>query len=144
VKHIKNPIQNEFTLCGIAFDAGDSGDAEEGNPEFAFHLRFADCIQCRQLALFCAEQAEPLRVVRAAIMDDRGGIHSVPKPGRHHDVIREMVKRGHPKPIPNLNQGFVLSDGRFVNRKAAAQVARKAGQLRSEVRGCGLCSEDVW
>ena len=33
-------------------------------------------------------------------------IHSLPRPARHHDIIREMVNNGYPKPIKG-EQGFI-------------------------------------
>jgi hypothetical protein len=89
-------------------------------------------------------QAEQLRVVRAAIRDSYGGVHSVPIPGRHNDVIKQMVEVGHQPPI-KYEQGFVLSDGQFVRRKPAALIAIKAGQCTTiRLPGQGLLSEDVW
>jgi hypothetical protein len=92
-----------------------------------------------------------LRVEAAAIRSDTGDgmVYSVPRPGRHHDVIRHMRAHGYEGGVQGGLQGFVLSDGRFVMRKAALQVARKAGQLleRAPTAGSwahGLFSEDVW
>ena len=70
--------------------------------------------------------------------------YTVPRPGRHHNVIRKMVEAGRPKPISG-KQGFVLSDGRFVGREEARVVAFEAGQLKQPARFSDkLFSEDVW
>lgn len=89
-----------------------------------------------------SEISETLTVECAAILDDDKRIWSVPRPGRHHNVIALMGSafRQH------FEQGFVLSDGRFVMRKAALRVATEAGQI---IKGPtapqhGLFSEDVW
>ncbi len=86
-----------------------------------------------------------LYVVRAAIRDDFGGVHSVPIPGRHHDVIRQMRDAGYKGPIGGDHQGFLLNDGRFVSRKVAGALVRKNGQLgRARMIGSLLTSEDLW
>jgi hypothetical protein len=85
-----------------------------------------------------------LTVVAAAIVGFDGKVYSVPKPGRHHDVIRMMVESGHPKPITG-EQGFLLSDGRFVDRESAKIVAINAGQLLARAsHSSDLFSECVW
>lgn len=87
---------------------------------------------------------QPLRVVRAAILDKFGGVHSLPRPARHDDIINSMVAKGLPRPITG-EQGFLLNDGRFVMRKAAAHIAISAGQCtKIELPGMGLLSQDVW
>ncbi len=85
-----------------------------------------------------------LSVVSAAVSKD-GTVYTLPRPARHHDVIRHMheqgVSRGH------SDQGFVLNDGRFVMRKPALRVAEEAGQILEGAklrRVHGLFSEDVW
>lgn len=85
------------------------------------------------------------RVVAAAIKQG-AMICSVPRPGRHHDVIREMAKAGIPIPI-NGEQGFLTSDGLFVNRRLGLDIALVEEQLIQKTGGVGselLFSEDVW
>lgn len=87
-----------------------------------------------------------LYVEKAAIALGDGSFYAVPRPKRHSDVIDIMVKDGHPTPITG-EQGFVLSDGRFVDRKEAYVVAKEAEQFVEtyEERMPGtLFSEDVW
>jgi len=77
----------------------------------------------------------------------------VPRPGRHHDIMRAMARAGLPIPITG-RQGFVTSEGKFVNRTEARQIAEKAAQLiagRRDAKGVPyvfehpeLFSEDVW
>jgi hypothetical protein len=77
---------------------------------------------------------------------------SVPRPGRHHDVIRACAKSGMPTPIgvmPGLEdeQGFIDHEGNFLSRKQAALHVVKCGQpLRSSHinHRLGLFSEDLW
>ncbi len=62
--------------------------------------------------------------------------------GKRHDlVIKEMIlKYGFDKIVGE--QGFVTSDGRFVDREEAANIAFVAGQI-PEKKDC-LFSEDIW
>jgi hypothetical protein len=86
-----------------------------------------------------------LTVERAAIKDHDGKVYTVPRPGRHHDVIKMMVN-SYFRPIPITGeQGFVLSDGTFADRVRAREVAEAANQLLSRAStGKELFSEDVW
>lgn len=80
-----------------------------------------------------------LRVVSAAIMQN-GRLWTLPVPARHHALIQLMAKDG--VHCLQESQGFLLSDGRFVVRKAAAMVAYYAGQI-DEIPST-LTSEDLW
>lgn len=80
----------------------------------------------------------------AAAIKQGNMVCSVPKPGRHHDVIREMARSGIPIPIVG-EQGFLTSDGRFVNRYEAKDIANLAGQILAKHGNLAqLFSEDVW
>lgn len=46
IRHASNPLMPEHTLCGDAFDGGDSGDLE-ANPTFAIPGQTINCPQCR-------------------------------------------------------------------------------------------------
>lgn len=83
------------------------------------------------------------RIDRAAIKH-AGLIHSVPRPGRHHNVIREMAKAGFGPECMHA-QGFVTDLGRFVDRVEGLRVATKAEQICNKT-GCAheLFSEDLW
>lgn len=82
-------------------------------------------------------------IVAAAIKEGKM-VCSVPRPGRHGDVMREMAGAGVPIPI-NGEQGFLTSDGLFVRREFAKAIAMAAGQI---LPGRGshreLFSEDLW
>lgn len=84
-------------------------------------------------------------IERAAIFYN-DTIYSVPRPGRHHTVIKMMYDDGFPTEAMALkNQGFVTSAGRFVDRYEGARVARAAGQIiREPTPPDMLTSEDVW
>lgn len=91
--------------------------------------------------------SEQLRVVAAAIIGSDGKVYQVPAPGRHHDVIRHMIhEKGHKKPVCGI-QGFVLSNGEFIEREAAKIIANMAGQvIPNQPHGNqkSLYSEDLW
>ena len=85
-----------------------------------------------------------LKVVSAALLLDDGFIFTQPPPARHHTLVREICRLTG-KPFTNLDtQGFLLSDGKFCRRVAAASVALKAGQLDALGWPPNLYSEDLW
>lgn len=86
-----------------------------------------------------------MRVEKAAICLN-GIVYSLDRPNRHHSIIAFLVENGEKPPIRG-EQGFVLSDGSFVNRKDALNIAIASGQV--VLADCvaplvGLFSEDLW
>lgn len=85
-------------------------------------------------------------IVRAAIKTPDGEVTSLPKPGRHFHIIRALAHVGYEIPIKG-EQGFITSDGEFVDRKEAFEIATQAQQILAH-RKTGnlqlLFSEDVW
>jgi len=86
-----------------------------------------------------------LHVVAAAIRIEHGPVLSLPRPARHHDIIRALDASGFPFE-QHWEQGFLLSDGRFARRKPARIVAIAAGQFKPDATHHGelLFSEDLW
>lgn len=74
------------------------------------------------------------------------GYISVPRPGRHHNVIQGMVEWGYTSAdIAQSVQGFVTSTGRFVDRFEAYRIATAAGQIKEKTYPLDkLFSEDIW
>lgn len=71
----------------------------------------------------------------------KGKVYSLPKPNRHHHVIRMIGGIKGPD-----TQGFLDDAGNFLDRFEALEVALAAGQvidLDSIMSGC-LFSEDLW
>lgn len=65
----------------------------------------------------------------AAIMGFDGKVYSMPRPNRHHNIIAYMARDlGHPTPISG-KQGFVTTDGEFVDRRKAKLIAIENNQL---------------
>lgn len=88
---------------------------------------------------------EQLRVVAVAVRDEKGEVHTLPAPARHHDVVHAMSESGLRVMGPDIEQGFLLSDGRFCRRKPAKRIAEKAGQLLPRAMDLAeLLSDDVW
>lgn len=91
------------------------------------------------------------RKIVAAAIKENGVVCFVPRPGRHHNVIREMAAAGVPIPIVGV-QGFITSDGLFVDRVTANRIAVIAEQtlptpcngIPFETVGRDLYSEDLW
>lgn len=71
-------------------------------------------------------------------------IYFLPHPNRHHNVIRMIGGMDGPH-----KEGFLDSDGKFLNRTEAMLVAVECGQLRRRedaqfYQGPELFSEDLW
>jgi hypothetical protein len=80
------------------------------------------------------DNAEPTieTIVAAAIKHRSGAVYWLPRPARHCHVIRHMVDTtGLPPPVGHCGdtQGFMTSANRFVDRREAAAIAIKAGQV---------------
>lgn len=92
-----------------------------------------------------------MRLITAAAIKHNDMICSVPRPGRHADVIREMARAGIPIPITG-EQGFLTSDGLFVGRELAMLIAVRGEQVKPKTAdGVSyrqehpqLFSEDLW
>lgn len=93
--------------------------------------------------------------VEAAALLVNGEVWTLPRPARHHILIRAWsdaywifdpeTKKGRGSRLPSDHvQGFVTSRGRFVGRAEAERVARAAGQVTGEIIGSELTSEDLW
>jgi hypothetical protein len=97
------------------------------------------------------EPGDVERVETAAIYLADGRVFTTPRPGRHLDVVQEVIAalgRDEWHAVEEHHQqGFVTSEGYFVGREAAWQLAEEAGQLLdcapTGPRGT-LFSEDIW
>lgn len=83
------------------------------------------------------------KIDRVAIIYN-GVIYSLPRPNRHHDVIRHIHEVTGATTIDG-DQGFMTNDGQFVGRRQARLIAERSGQLLPRAsKGKELYSEDVW
>ena len=64
-----------------------------------------------------------LKVMKPAIKDEHGNLHTMPSWRYSHEDIKDNGK------VVEGKKGFILSDGKFVGRKKAAKVAWDAGQI---------------
>jgi hypothetical protein len=77
-----------------------------------------------------------------------GVIYSLPKPNRHHDVIRLIVDTTDAATVDSHgdDQGFLDHTGKYLTRKQALHIAYISGQLREDrpVLHNQLFSENLW
>jgi hypothetical protein len=83
-----------------------------------------------------------LTINQAAILGDDGNIYTLPRPARHNNIIAYMRNIGYDGSI--RNQGFILSDGRYVDRDIAKTIALNNGQVTKLINNAVLLSEDLW
>lgn len=88
--------------------------------------------------------AMPERIVAAAIQ--LGGVtFSLPRPARHRTVMHSLMLYLSDAQLASATEGFVTSDGRFVNRCQARQIADLSGQEpKTNGPAHELYSEDLW
>ncbi len=67
--------------------------------------------------------------IKAAAIKFDDVVWSVPSPGRHHDVIAYILRERPWYERVGGTQGFVTSQGRFVEREEARKIAECADQL---------------
>ena len=86
-------------------------------------------------------------IIVAAAIQYEGITISLPRPSRHGQVLHcaeQFLKNR----VHETCQGFITSEGRFVNRVQAKQLAHMAGQEQMrperERHGRDLFSEDLW
>lgn len=74
-----------------------------------------------------------------------GKVYSLPRPARHHHLIKAMVLEGHTgKPLTG-EQGFLCSNGQFATRETAKMIALANEQILPGVTcGIRLQSEDLF
>ena len=76
----------------------------------------------------------------------QGKVYSLPKPNRHHDVIRYIVEQTGVDTVDHTVQGFLDASGKFLTRKQALIHAEVNGQLREDrpIWANQLFSENLW
>ena len=128
-----------------------------GRPELSVAFVLADQDDCMgtdvgELALEICRRfnnfVEPMPthwIERVAIMYE-GELYHLPKPARHHDVIREIARLNGVGIQGEDVQGFLDNDGEFVNREQALTIALAANQVldANNIRADQLFSEDLW
>ena len=94
-----------------------------------------------------------MRTIVAAAIRIEGLVLMMPKPNRHHNIIHKTVdvfERGEDRDLTYIShdQGFITSDGEYVDRETAKQIVKESGQTTIP-RDYGdslreLFSEDLW
>ncbi len=84
-------------------------------------------------------------ITEVAVMDSYDRMWHLPKPFRHHNVLHALRGGG---ATPG-EEGFMLSNGAFISRKVAFELAQANGQLKRNMnpgsyQGDELFSEDLW
>lgn len=80
-------------------------------------------------------------LIVAAALRYAGIMLVMERPARHHTIFFAMHK--HLVSVPDAEQGFLTSAGRFVDRVTAHEIATAAGQTTS-VEHKDLFTEDLW
>lgn len=90
------------------------------------------------------------RMLVAAAICYKEVIVSLPRPKRHHEILRMMAKAlaGEGEefvPVRGETQGFITDTGHFLDRINAKQHAIECGQLDpKKMHSTILTSEDLW
>lgn len=78
----------------------------------------------------------------------QGKIYSLPKPNRHHNVIRLIAETTGVSYVDSRgeDQGFLDEDGNYLNRKQALLSAKINNQIldESKIVANQLFSENLW
>jgi len=113
-------------------------------------IQFGDTIvhtSPRSMAFHRSLPAAGTETIAAAALLWDGLVLSLPKPARHHTIMRKMLDLGL-EPLAVIqpdDQGFITSAGRFVGREEGCHIAREAGQIQIKTGPANmLFSEDVW
>jgi hypothetical protein len=67
------------------------------------------------------------------------------QPARHHELLQELDRiLDGAEPKFEIEQGFLTTAGRFVDRAEGAQIATESGQVAALKWPPDLYSEDLW
>ena len=82
------------------------------------------------------------KIITAAIQLTGNIIITIQNPGRHSDLMRYLASNGYGLTSMS-NQGFLTSDGRFVDRSEGHDIALSSGQT-TDTDKTQLYTEDLW
>lgn len=83
-------------------------------------------------------------IEKAAIRLEDESVISVNRPLRHSDALLQAIMRGHLVDLDAVTCGFITSDGEFVDREAAAEIAHDADQIHQYPPKEELTTEHIW
>ena len=80
-------------------------------------------------------------IIAAAILGTDGKLYALPAPARHHNILHHFD-------VDQCTSGFITSDGEYVGREKAFEIASAAGQVLPRdpagYNGNMLFTEDLW
>ena len=89
-----------------------------------------------------------VKVITHVAIRFHGKTYSLPKPNRHHNVIRHICETEKVAYVDahDDDQGFLDDKGRYLTRKEAWSVAAEADQIRNDrpIYMYDLYSENLW
>lgn len=87
------------------------------------------------------------QIIGVSVVHD-GEEHRLPAPNRHHNVIHSLDKSEDQPLLQDSIEGFYTDDGKFLDRRAAYDLATVNGQMlprpQGGYQGDELFSEDLW
>jgi hypothetical protein len=134
---------SDIIEASLSFAEPSLEEMEEGKPWYYTRKGQVNLLVSLLNVHRCIEKKIPY-ISSAAIQSPNGRTVSLPRPARHHDVIKWMNDNDVPHKMGN--QGFIDNLGRFVDREEAYKIAQKADQILdlNDVRPPDLYSEYLW
>lgn len=87
-----------------------------------------------------------MKSITVAAIKYKGVVYSLPRPARHHNIIRHIIEQTGDEFIGENEQGFLDDEGNFLRRKPAKVIAEAAGQIldNNAPNLTELYSENLW
>lgn len=147
LKHTRAPFHSRIMshLVAISDRVGTEHEGPLEDDEGPMQDDADASLRTAEIVKQCASARKTLPQIVGVAIIYAGKTYSLPKPKRHHDVIRSI-----PGGVKGPDtQGFILDDGSFLGRTGAMQLARDNGQLKrssnpNHYQGNKLFSEDLW
>lgn len=116
---------------------------EHGETDKHFGIRISKAEAIKKLT------GSTMNVITHVAIIYKDKTHSLPAPNRHHNIIHNLSKEYGIDSGGEAIQGFLDSEGNFLNREQAFILASKNGQLKRRTgpkyyQGNELFSEDLW
>lgn len=83
-------------------------------------------------------------IVAVAVRYRDGLVISLPRPNRHCHILNTIFELELGIPKIGREQGFLTSEGNFVDRVTAGKIALQCGQIKEMALKDELISEDLW
>ena len=119
-------------------------DRMSTDDEVYFRAHYSASSIVRRCGLLKCESHKSRTIKQAAIRDDAGKVWTLPRPARHHNIVKLIYDSGSVKSSYLDGQGFILDNNVFVSRIEAAKIALSNGQCIKLIAPPNLYSEDVW